>query len=585
MRTLFAIHLNLLSTGLFLFIANIAGPVHAEYRSHDSHPPHFLASSLSSKANLGASKTLNRHVAAALESLMKGENHPRDEQVRNCQYVINHGPGWYCDKRLKLHSVFWEISHIIYKLPPETRGLFVEGCQSEAKLLLNKGLSEHRYDLIDDAIHRCPSSEPSHMAFVLMIQNLLDRKQPHLAALYARGLMAQPIEHNPQEIHLCARALASAGYKDEAIELWNKLPAKLNIAGESATKQRALELLHELLRAKHGPPVESIRTLAGAQNNEIFRRAIRLLSPKELATVLGVEDLEKTQSFSYCPLPVLVDSDVNYLTEDLFHQEFKPSAEQLMKAIVPASLIAKLGKALQSTEPHWLPSAAADALAKVGVPAIPTLIRALHTEETVPVTSLFAARALTKIGTPAVPALIHVLETGHQSAKRQAHAALFKIEGGSAILLLTAALKNPNVRWEAIDVLRATGKRAAPAVNELINVLETDDNVTIRTAAASALGSIEKGAVAAVNALAKMLLREEDGVARRTAAFALGKIQTSSALLALVKALEDRDMSVRLDVIVAIAEFGQKAALAVPMLTKVLNDENVRIRLAALSAI
>lgn len=82
--------------------------------------------------------------------------------------------------------------------------------------------------------------------------------------------------------------------------------------------------------------------------------------------------------------------------------------------------------------------------------------------------------------------------------------------GASAIPFLQQSLRNndPLIRKQAAEVLGRMGPDAAPAVNDLVVLLD-DPDLEVRKVAARTLGRIGPEAAAAVPALMQTLLREE----------------------------------------------------------------------------
>jgi ABC-type multidrug transport system fused ATPase/permease subunit len=97
--------------------------------------------------------------------------------------------------------------------------------------------------------------------------------------------------------------------------------------------------------------------------------------------------------------------------------------------------------------------AAAEALEKIGPPAVPALIQALQDEYGW--VREAAAKALEEIGPPAVPALIQALQNEKWWVRHAAAWALGQIGDRQATLALTQALRDEKeeVRWAAAEAL------------------------------------------------------------------------------------------------------------------------------------
>ena len=149
-----------------------------------------------------------------------------------------------------------------------------------------------------------------------------------------------------------------------------------------------------------------------------------------------------------------------------------------------------------------------------------------------------AAEALKKIGSPAVPALVEALKDEDKDVRAHAAETLGNIGDPSAIPALTEALNDAGVRIIATEALGKLGASGVPALVEALRCSHPGVNIT----AASALGRVRNAA--AVSALIEALNHREPGV-RATSAVSLGKIADGSAIPALMEALIDVDSEVR----------------------------------------
>ncbi len=193
-----------------------------------------------------------------------------------------------------------------------------------------------------------------------------------------------------------------------------------------------------------------------------------------------------------------------------------------------------------------------------------------------------------------------------------------------AIPALQAALADPSMRGDALELLAAIGPAALPALDDVVAAL-ADPDPNCRGDAALAIAAIGPEAKGAVSALEKILGDESaEAAVRYTAAYALGKIGPEAAaadpllrklvdseddLLATVaawaalqikpgdkdlfaaavpklrRALQrERDM-VRLEAAIALGEIGPPAASALPMLELLAEDDpSAQVRAAAEAA-
>ena len=167
---------------------------------------------------------------------------------------------------------------------------------------------------------------------------------------------------------------------------------------------------------------------------------------------------------------------------------------------------------------------AAEALVKIGTPAVPALIQALRDRsENV---RFAAAEALGKLGDPqAVPALIQALGDSDWYVRRAAAEALVKI-GTPAVPALIRALGDSDSDVRAVAAW-ALVKIGTPAVPALIKALGDWWSENVRRAAAEALGDL--GDPQAVPPLIQALGDDWDAV-RFAAAWALGKLGDPQAV-------------------------------------------------------
>ncbi len=199
---------------------------------------------------------------------------------------------------------------------------------------------------------------------------------------------------------------------------------------------------------------------------------------------------------------------------------------------------------------------AAEALVKIGEPAVEQLIQALKDENNY--IRWWAAEALEKIGEPAVEALGQALkdEEEDEGVRRAVVWALGAIGDVRAAEPLIQALKDENrdVRRRAAWALRKIGDSST--VDLLLQALK-DENRYARRVAAEVLGKI--GGKRAVEPLVKAL-KDRDSTVRDGAVWALGKIGGKRALKPLIEALKDEDCYVRFGVVRVLEKLGWKPA-------------------------
>ena len=233
---------------------------------------------------------------------------------------------------------------------------------------------------------------------------------------------------------------------------------------------------------------------------------------------------------------------------------------------------------------------AADAIVKIGSPAVPALIEALKDENRQ--VRWRAASALGEIGpeaSPAVPSLIDTLQDEDGYVRRIAAYALGKIGSAAvtAVPQLTGALQaqDRNLRLVATYALGKIGPEASSAVPKLVEALR-DLHAEVRLNAATALGRIGTDAPVVVPALISTL-QDTDTYVRQSAADALGKFgaKANPAVPALITALQDENKYVRLNAAFALGKIGPEAKPAVSALITALQDEKEEVRQNAASGL
>lgn len=199
-----------------------------------------------------------------------------------------------------------------------------------------------------------------------------------------------------------------------------------------------------------------------------------------------------------------------------------------------SSAVEPLIAALKNDELSGVRWKAAEALSKIGAPAVDALIGALrHHDDDV---RWKAAIALGEIGDPrAIEPLITLLCDEDRFVKgRAAHA--LGLFGEAAVDPLIRALRegDGNLRWGAAIAL---GKIQNPrAVEPLIRAL-ADKYENVRAESAAALAAIGKPALEPL----LQFLKFSDGAARLEVVTALGELQDTGAIQPLIQMLENAD--------------------------------------------
>ncbi len=237
-----------------------------------------------------------------------------------------------------------------------------------------------------------------------------------------------------------------------------------------------------------------------------------------------------------------------------------------------------LGKLMHGADGWSRPNAAwaLSGMGKSAEPAMKDLLGGLGNQR-FSTTGYLAARALANIGGPAVPGLIKALAGGDDLARGNAARALGWMSPAAkdTVLALIQQLKKDSSGAVRGRVALALAK-IAPESNEVVTALAGalgDGFLDVRVSAAMALGKCGPAAKGAIPALQKALADKRREV-KRAAALALGGIG-KAALPALQKALAGGDPFVRKYAARALGDLG---AVAVTALTKALADKNAEVR-------
>jgi len=223
---------------------------------------------------------------------------------------------------------------------------------------------------------------------------------------------------------------------------------------------------------------------------------------------------------------------------------------------------------------------AAEALGEIGdIQAIKPLITALTQNELSGV-RWKAAEALSKIGVPAVDALIGALRHSDDDVRWKAAIALGEIGDRRAIGPLISLLCDED-RFVKSRAAYALGLIGEPAVEPLICALREGDG-NLRWGAAIALGKIRD--LRAIEPLIRALADKYENVRAESAMSiaAIGK----PALEPLLRFLRDSDRSIRIEVVTALGELKDTDAIRPLMQILDTADEDERVEIAdALDAI
>jgi HEAT repeat protein len=178
-----------------------------------------------------------------------------------------------------------------------------------------------------------------------------------------------------------------------------------------------------------------------------------------------------------------------------------------------------------------------------------------------------AAVALADLGpaaAPAVPALVSALQVSDEHVRLNSAIALGKI-GAPAVDRVVKLLKNtsPSDRYYAIWTLGWIGPAAKSATPMVIQSLADKDN-GVRRKAAYTLGRIAPDAKTAIPPLIQAFADSNEDV-RKAAAESLAKFGAESAP-ALLDALHNESLTLRIEAIRALGSLGSEAKSAIPQL-------------------
>ncbi len=215
---------------------------------------------------------------------------------------------------------------------------------------------------------------------------------------------------------------------------------------------------------------------------------------------------------------------------------------------------------------------AAEALVRIGKPAVPALTEALKDSRWW--VRRYAAKVIGRIGKPAVPALIEIVKDSLFVPKGVKDALVET--GGPAVPALIDILKDKKLWWIHDDVAGILGDigdtRAMPA---LVDALKYKDS-KVRYYAVLAIGDIAKKNPGNIPEVTRVIfalvnaLDGRDGGVRCSALGAIAKIGTP-AFPALIEMLKDKKWWVRRDAVEIFGRMGDTRAM--PALVDALKDK------------
>lgn len=274
-----------------------------------------------------------------------------------------------------------------------------------------------------------------------------------------------------------------------------------------------------------------------------------------------------------------------------FFDRFRTNIDGLRQAKDYPGLVA----VLESDDPRSRADAAR-ALAALGVPAIPEILKAL--EQARPASRDRMVESLVSVGAPSIPLLLALILRAGPGLQASIARAIAKAENSMTEALLPALHHDqPAIRRATVIALQGMGRKAIPPLTKALH----DGNPSVRREAANVLASMKwspenvqekvhfyclredwkelaKLQGAAVPALLKALA-STDPQMRSESARTLGKIRDPRAVPQLIKAVKDPRPDVRIRAVEALGEIGDDRAK--PPLVDVLNDPHHQVRMEA----
>ncbi|MDN5338915.1 MAG: hypothetical protein PWQ30_24 [Euryarchaeota archaeon] len=274
-----------------------------------------------------------------------------------------------------------------------------------------------------------------------------------------------------------------------------------------------------------------------------------------------------------------------------FFDRFRTNIDGLRQAKDYPGLVA----VLESDDPRSRADAAR-ALAALGVPAIPEILKAL--EQARPASRDRMVESLVSVGAPSIPLLLALILRAGPGLQASISRTIAEAENSMAEMLMPALHHDqPAIRRATVIALQGMGRKAIPPLTKALH----DGNPSVRREAANVLASMKwspenvqekvhfyclredwkelaKLQGAAVPALLKALA-STDPQMRSESARTLGKIRDPRAVPQLIKAVKDPRPDVRIRAVEALGEIGDDRAK--PPLVDVLNDPHHQVRMEA----
>ncbi len=215
---------------------------------------------------------------------------------------------------------------------------------------------------------------------------------------------------------------------------------------------------------------------------------------------------------------------------------------------------------------------------------VPELLKALHDPDGgVQANAMRSLKAMSKLSDDAAPELVSVLEHDQDSAIRQEAASLLgmtKVPSAAAALVEAIDDGDIGVCLAALSALSLHGPSAgsAPAVDALIAEIGSTRPDAVRVGAVQALGSIGVGQERVARYLTEVMATDSSPAVRNNAALLSRNPKFGFEIPAMIAALEDESVEVRLTAVAGLCWIGMADDRTVPAVCKAARKADVATR-------
>lgn len=254
------------------------------------------------------------------------------------------------------------------------------------------------------------------------------------------------------------------------------------------------------------------------------------------------------------------------------------------KQAVPALIKAMSDRPLRESSLHALREIGPDA-----ADAVPALFKMLSVYPNEPATRWLAAQALASIGQASIPTLEKGVSSTNLYEKLWSHAALGMIEGPTSnhirILAESMNSEDPTTSLESVSGLTMIGPAAKVAIPRIIDAFQIP--TAPKTDLAMLLAQMGKDAAPAIPQLIT-LLDDPTAITRQRAAYALSRVggaELAPAIPGLIELFQAKEAYVREMAATALGSSGNTAEEAIPAVIERLQDDDEHVRSAAAQAL